>query len=144
MNRAAHVTLNLGMKPTAHLTLNLGMRPAAHLTCHTAKAYVASKSHPLVRVTLAQPPLTLVQLLCDGHFLVQGTLSCSWITFDITVGRNFPAFVRRMEPTFRFEVLKQEAEDICLTGKEVAQYVREQQKLDREKRALGEIPRRDR
>ena len=32
MNRAANVTLNLGMRPAAHLTMNLEMRPAAHLT----------------------------------------------------------------------------------------------------------------
>ena len=32
MNRAANVTLNLGMRPAAHLTLNLGMRPTTHLT----------------------------------------------------------------------------------------------------------------
>ena len=39
----------------------------------------------------------------------------------------------KMEPTLRLaQVLKQEAEDIGLTGKEVAEYVREQQTLDRE------------
>ena len=41
-----------------------------------------------------------------------------------------------MGPTLRsIQVLKQEAEDIGLLGKEVAEYVREQQALDREERA---------
>ena len=41
-----------------------------------------------------------------------------------------------MEPTLRStQVMKQEAKDIGLTGKEVAKYVREQQTLDREERA---------
>ena len=41
-----------------------------------------------------------------------------------------------MEPTLRTtQVLKQEAEDTGLTGKEVAEYVTEQQILDREERA---------
>ena len=41
-----------------------------------------------------------------------------------------------MEPTIKStQDLKQEAEDIGLTGKEVAEYVREQQTLDREERA---------
>ena len=41
----------------------------------------------------------------------------------------------KMEPTLRStQVLKQEEEDIGLTGKEVAEYVREQQTLDREER----------
>ena len=41
-----------------------------------------------------------------------------------------------MEPTLKStQVLKEEAEDIGLMGKEVAEYVREQQTLDREERA---------
>ena len=41
-----------------------------------------------------------------------------------------------MEPTLRStQVLQEEAEDIGLTGKEVAEYVREQQTLDREERS---------
>ena len=41
----------------------------------------------------------------------------------------------KMEPKFRsIQVLKQEAEDIGLTGKEVADYVGEQQTLDRKDR----------
>ena len=41
-----------------------------------------------------------------------------------------------MEPTLRStQVLKQEAEDIGLQGKDIAQYVKEQQALDREERA---------
>ena len=40
-----------------------------------------------------------------------------------------------MEPTLRStQVLKQEAEDIGLTGKEVEEYMREQHTLDREER----------
>ena len=40
-----------------------------------------------------------------------------------------------MEPTLRStQVLKQEAEEIGLEGKEIAEYVREQQALDREER----------
>ena len=39
----------------------------------------------------------------------------------------------KMEPTLRpIQVLKQEAEDIGLQGKGIAEYVREQQTLDRE------------
>ena len=42
----------------------------------------------------------------------------------------------KMESTLRLtQVFKQEAEDTGLTGKEVAEYVREQQTLDREERA---------
>ena len=41
-----------------------------------------------------------------------------------------------IEPTLRLtQVLKQEAEGIGLQGKEIAEYVREQQALDREERA---------
>ena len=41
-----------------------------------------------------------------------------------------------MEPTLRStQVLKQEAEDIGLQGKDIAQYVKEQQALDRQERA---------
>ena len=73
------------------------------------------------------------------------------ITFDITVGRSFPAFIRRinedganikMEPTLRSTlVLKQEAEEIDLQGKDIAEYVTRQQTLDREERELGEMHR---
>ena len=41
-----------------------------------------------------------------------------------------------MEPTLRSaQVLKQEAEDIGFEGKNILEYVKEQQKLDREERA---------
>ena len=41
-----------------------------------------------------------------------------------------------IEPTLRTaRVLKQEAEEISLQGKDIAEYVREQQALDREERA---------
>ena len=41
-----------------------------------------------------------------------------------------------MEPTLKStQVLKQEAEDIGLQGKDIAQYVKEQQALDRQERA---------
>ena len=41
-----------------------------------------------------------------------------------------------MEPTLRSaQVLKQEAEDIGFEGKEILEYIKEQQKLDREERA---------
>ena len=41
-----------------------------------------------------------------------------------------------MEPTLKWtQILKEEAEDIGLMRKEVAEYVREQQTLDREERA---------
>ena len=41
-----------------------------------------------------------------------------------------------MEPTLRSaQVLKQEAEDLGFDGKEILDYVKEQQKLDREERA---------
>ena len=41
-----------------------------------------------------------------------------------------------MEPTLRSaQVLKQEAEDIGFEGKDILEYVKEQQKLDREERA---------
>ena len=40
-----------------------------------------------------------------------------------------------MEPTLRtVQVLKQEAEEIGLQGKDIAEYVREQQALDRQER----------
>ena len=40
-----------------------------------------------------------------------------------------------MEPTLRTaQVLKQEAEDLGYEGKEIMEYVKEQQKLDREER----------
>ena len=41
-----------------------------------------------------------------------------------------------MEPTLRSaQVLKQEAEDIDYEGKDILDYVKEEQKLDRDKRA---------
>ena len=41
-----------------------------------------------------------------------------------------------MEPTLRSaQVLKQEAEDLGFEGKEILEYIKEQQKLDREERA---------
>ena len=41
-----------------------------------------------------------------------------------------------MEPTLRSaQVLKQEAENIGFEGKDILEYVKEQQKLDREERA---------
>ena len=41
-----------------------------------------------------------------------------------------------MEPVLRSaQVLKQEAEDIGFEGKDILEYVKEQQKLDREERA---------
>ena len=46
-----------------------------------------------------------------------------------------------MEPTLRTaKVLKQEAEEIGLQGKDIAEYVREQQALDREERAAWREP----
>ena len=57
----------------------------------------------------------------------------------IPVDRSFPACsaeVTKMEPTLRStQVLKQEAEDIGLQGKDIAEYVTRQQNLDREERA---------
>ena len=49
-----------------------------------------------------------------------------------------------MEPALRTaQVLKQEAEEIGLQGKDIAEYVREQQALDREERtAWRESPKR--
>ena len=45
-----------------------------------------------------------------------------------------------MEPTLRLtQVLKQEAEDIGLQGKDIAEYVTRQQTLDREKRAAWRV-----
>ena len=53
--------------------------------------------------------------------------------------RNFPAFFSRNYKdgaTLRSaQVLKQEAEDIGFEGKDILEYVKEQQKLDREERA---------
>ena len=41
-----------------------------------------------------------------------------------------------MEPTLRSaQVLKQEAEEIGFEGKDILEYIKEQQKLDREERA---------
>ena len=52
------------------------------------------------------------------------------------MGRSFPAFVRRInEDGANIKIDSSfEAEDIGLTGKEVAKYVREQLTLDREER----------
>ena len=51
------------------------------------------------------------------------------------VFQHLSAELTKMEPRLRStQVLKQKAEDIGLTGKEVAEYVREQQTLDREVR----------
>ena len=45
-----------------------------------------------------------------------------------------------MEPTLRStQVLKQEAEDIGLPGKDIAEYVTRQQTLDREERAAWRV-----
>ena len=45
-----------------------------------------------------------------------------------------------MEPTIRStQVLKQEAEDIGLQGKDIAEYVTRQQKLDREERPAWRV-----
>ena len=45
-----------------------------------------------------------------------------------------------IEPTLRStQVLKQEAEEIGLQGKEIAEYVREQQALDREEKGLERV-----
>ena len=59
------------------------------------------------------------------------------ITFDITVGRSFPAFIRRInEDGLRSaQVLKHEAEELGLQGKDIAEYVTRQQTLDREERS---------
>ena len=46
------------------------------------------------------------------------------------------AEITKMEPLLRSaQVLKQEAEDIGFEGKDILEYVKEQQKLDREERA---------
>ena len=46
----------------------------------------------------------------------------------------------KMEPTLRLtQVLKQEAEDIGLQGKDIAEYVTRQQALDREERAAWKV-----
>ena len=61
------------------------------------------------------------------------------ITFDITVDRSFEPFsaeITRMEPVLKsFQILKQEAEEIGYEGKEVLEYVKQHQALDREERA---------
>ena len=45
-----------------------------------------------------------------------------------------------MEPTLRLtQVLKQEAEDIGLQGKDIAEYITRQQTLDREERAAWRV-----
>ena len=49
-----------------------------------------------------------------------------------------------MEPTLRStQVLKEEAEDIGLQGKDIAEYVTRQQTLEERRGQLGEIPRKD-
>ena len=57
---------------------------------------------------------------------------------EFRVDRSFPAFLsRNNKDVASFKVissLKQEAEDIGLTGKDVAKYVARQQTLDRERR----------
>ena len=51
------------------------------------------------------------------------------------VFQHLPTVMTKMEPALRSaQVLKQEAEDIGLTGKDVAEYVMRQQTLDREER----------
>ena len=56
--------------------------------------------------------------------------------------RNFPALFSgnyKDGATLRSaQVLKQEAEDIGFEGKDILEYVKEQQKLDREERQRGE------
>ena len=54
----------------------------------------------------------------------------------IEVFQHYSAEITRMEPILRSaQVLKQEAEDIGFEGKEILEYIKEQQKLDREGRA---------
>ena len=46
-----------------------------------------------------------------------------------------------MEPTLRSaQVLNQEAEDIGFEGKDISEYVKEQQKLDREEGSMEKHP----
>ena len=49
--------------------------------------------------------------------------------------RSFPALFSRSNKDGTAQVLKQEAEDLGFEGKEILDYVKEQQKLDREERA---------
>ena len=54
----------------------------------------------------------------------------------IEVFQHCSVEVTKMEPTLRSaQVLKQEAEDIGFEGKDILEYIKEQQKLDREERA---------
>ena len=58
----------------------------------------------------------------------------------IEVFQHCSAEITRMEPTLRSaQVLKQEAEEIGLQGKEIAEYVTRQQNLDREERAAWRV-----
>ena len=57
------------------------------------------------------------------------SLNYQWIE----VFQHCSAELTKMEPTLRSaQILKQEAEDIGLQGKDIAQYVTEKQALDRE------------
>ena len=55
----------------------------------------------------------------------------------MTVGKSFPAFItesKKMEPILRSaQVLKQEAEEMGLHGKDIAEYVMKHQTLDRKR-----------
>ena len=54
----------------------------------------------------------------------------------IEVFQHCSAEITKMEPVLRSaQVLKQEAEEIGFEGKDILEYVKEQQKLDREERA---------
>ena len=58
----------------------------------------------------------------------------------LEVFQHCSAEITKMEPTLRSaQVLKQEAEDIGFEGKDILEYVKEQQKLDREERAAWRI-----
>ena len=53
-----------------------------------------------------------------------------------SIVQHCSAEITKMEPTLRSaQVLKQEAEDIGFEGKDILEYIKEQQKLDREERA---------
>ena len=66
------------------------------------------------------------------------------MTSDITVGRSFPAFLNestKMEPILgSAQVLKQEAEKLGYESKDIAEYVKQHQALDREDRAAWKKP----
>ena len=64
----------------------------------------------------------------------------SWRYQWIEVFQHCSAEVTKMEPTLRLtQVLKQEAEDIGLQGKDIAEYVTRQQALDRGERAAWRV-----